>query len=162
MSAGPALLSPLRSVPAAVAATTVLVGCMVLLGWALDVVYLKSVLPGLRPMKVNAALAFLLAGIALWLWRTDAAGLRARRLARACGLGVALVGRLTAPEQEVLRLTTDGRTNRAIAQMLGYSVRTVKDHVCRRSSGSRKSRIAPRRQSRRCGSGSLRPEGAEA
>jgi len=36
-------------------------------------------------------------------------------------------GRLTALEQEVLRLITDGRTNRAIAQMLGYPVGTVKD-----------------------------------
>jgi len=103
LSASPALLSPQRSVPAVAAATTVLVGCMVLLGWALDVVYLKSVLPGLHTMKVNAALAFLLAGIALWLWRTETAGLRARRLARACGLGVVLIGALTLGEDALRR-----------------------------------------------------------
>lgn len=38
---------------------------------------------------------------------------------------------LTAPERDVLRLITDGRTNREIAVALRYSVGTVKDYVQR-------------------------------
>jgi DNA-binding NarL/FixJ family response regulator len=42
------------------------------------------------------------------------------------GRVTALAGPLTALEQHILRLITDGRTNRTIAQMLGYPVGTVK------------------------------------
>ena len=45
------------------------------------------------------------------------------------GWATTLAGRLTAPEHEVLRLITDGRTDRAIPQMLGYPVGTAKNHV---------------------------------
>ena len=45
----------------------VLVGGVVLIGWALDVAALKSVLPGWVSMKPNAAVAFILAGIAVLL-----------------------------------------------------------------------------------------------
>ena len=38
---------------------------------------------------------------------------------------------LTAPEREVLRLITEGQTNREIAQRLQYSLGTVKDYVQR-------------------------------
>ena len=38
---------------------------------------------------------------------------------------------LTAPEREVLRLITEGQTNRQIAQRLRYSLGTVKDYVQR-------------------------------
>lgn len=39
--------------------------------------------------------------------------------------------RLTPPEQHILRLITEGRTNRQIAQHLRYGVGTVKDYVQR-------------------------------
>lgn len=45
------------------------------------------------------------------------------------GRATTLAGRPTAPEHEVLRLITDGRTHRAIPQMLGYRVGTAKNHV---------------------------------
>jgi len=38
---------------------------------------------------------------------------------------------LTVPEREVLRLITEGHTNRLIAQRFGYSLGTVKDYVQR-------------------------------
>ena len=43
----------------------VLVGVAVLAGWALDIGALKSVLPGWVAMKPNAAVAFILIGIAM-------------------------------------------------------------------------------------------------
>ena len=48
-------------------AAAVIVGGMVLIGWALDIAALKSILPGWFPMKANAAVGFILIGIALWL-----------------------------------------------------------------------------------------------
>ncbi len=42
-----------------------------------------------------------------------------------------LVGPLTSRETEVLRWVGDGKTNREIAQLLGVSVNTVRNHVAR-------------------------------
>ena len=47
------------------AATALVVGCLVLCGWYLEIPLLTSVLPGLVTMKANTALAFMLAGISL-------------------------------------------------------------------------------------------------
>jgi PAS domain S-box-containing protein len=49
------------------AAISVLVGVIVLIGWALDIPVLKSVLPIWVTMKANTAACFVLAGVALWL-----------------------------------------------------------------------------------------------
>ncbi len=49
-----------------VALTCMLAGSLVLLGWAFDLVWLKSVIPGAETMKVNTALCFVLLGGALW------------------------------------------------------------------------------------------------
>ncbi|MEO8732103.1 MAG: hypothetical protein ABI410_22360, partial [Rhodoferax sp.] len=47
---------------AAAAWFCLLVGCVVLLGWLLQVPALTSIVPGLETMKVNAALCFVFAG----------------------------------------------------------------------------------------------------
>ncbi|MBV8593185.1 MAG: diguanylate cyclase [Caulobacteraceae bacterium] len=58
------------------AVAVVAVGVVVLAGWVLDLHALKSVLPGLATMKVNAACAFIFAGTSLWLSKTSAANSR--------------------------------------------------------------------------------------
>lgn len=52
-------LSPMAGVLSA------LIGCLVLSGWALGIDRLKSIAPGFDTMKPDAALAFVLAGMAL-------------------------------------------------------------------------------------------------
>ncbi len=75
-----------------------LVGFLVLVGWAFDFATLKSVFPGMVTMKVNTALAFILAGGSLWLRQTKRTDQRAYRLAQGCAGAVVLIGALTLSE----------------------------------------------------------------
>lgn len=47
---------------------SVLIAILVLIGWGMDAVYLKSILPGYASMKVNTALCFMLSGLVLFLF----------------------------------------------------------------------------------------------
>jgi two-component system, cell cycle sensor histidine kinase and response regulator CckA len=76
------------------AAVTVALGCVVLLGWALGVDALVSVLPDRNNMKANTALALLLAGGALASAIPERRP-RSRPLAVTCGLAAAGLGLLT-------------------------------------------------------------------
>ncbi len=75
-----------------------LLGGVVTAAWALDIRWLKSVLPGLATMKANTALGFLLAGGALRLTRQDRASRRALWLGGCAALAVALLGLATLGE----------------------------------------------------------------
>jgi PAS domain S-box-containing protein len=79
----------------AAAAAAVIVGVMVLIGWAFDIAVLKSVLPGWVAMKANTAACFILIGIALWLTARPQRSIFFSRFARLCGLLVGLIGLLT-------------------------------------------------------------------
>lgn len=76
----------------------IVIGALVLLGWILDIVILKSVFPGLVTMKANTALAFVLLGISLWLLQLEQVEQRARRIAHACATIAALIGLVTLVE----------------------------------------------------------------
>ncbi len=71
------------------------VGVLTLLGWFFDVGGLLQASPNRVMMDTNAALAFVLSGIALWGIGNGRAGRVARNVALTCALGVALIGALT-------------------------------------------------------------------
>ena len=73
------------------------IGLLVMLGWALDIAALKSVLPGWVAMKPNAAVAFTLTGIALLVFsiHNDKHSILLSRLSRFCALSAGLIGLLS-------------------------------------------------------------------
>ncbi len=84
-------------------ALAVLVGTVVLTGWALDLAALKSILPGWVSMKPNTALAFILIGIAVLLSRPRSTlppqpSTAFSRAGRLCGLLAGLIGLLSLAE----------------------------------------------------------------
>lgn len=81
--------------PQMAAAVSVAAGALVLLGWLFDLNALKSGLPGLTAMKANTALAFILAGVALWA-QVSRPGLRI--VSQVCSSVVLLLGLLTLGE----------------------------------------------------------------
>ena len=88
----------LRNLSRGAAAAAIIVGVLVLVGWALDVALLKSVAPGLATMKPNTALTFVLAGVLLWTLQSKRAGRRTQVAALACSTVVAAMGLLTLSE----------------------------------------------------------------
>ena len=75
----------------------ILAGCLVLLGWKLDLEILKSVIPGAATTKANTAICFLLAGISL-SFQTSRRTRLATQLANGCAIAVSTIGLLTLSE----------------------------------------------------------------
>jgi hypothetical protein len=74
-------------------AAVILIGGLVLVGWAFDVAVLKSLIPGLTAMNPGGtALAFLLAGVSLWTQAAAGATPRRRAVGIAGAAGVLLIG----------------------------------------------------------------------
>jgi PAS domain S-box-containing protein len=76
------------------------IGCLALIGWKFEITIFKSVIPGLAPIKANAGLAFIFAGVSLYL-RTRVQGRKLSitnyqlPIAKICAAIVALIGLLT-------------------------------------------------------------------
>jgi PAS domain S-box-containing protein len=97
-SVNPRLLAYYRLASQVASGFVVAVGLLVLLGWLFDIAALRSILPGLATMKANTALAFVLAGVSLWLAHTRRENQRIYLIARACAILTALIGLLTLSE----------------------------------------------------------------
>lgn len=76
----------------AASAVAVLVGCLVLAGWLLDIEILKRIFPGLVAVNPATALAFILAGASLLLLQIQDKPLRLLRVAQVLAFVVAMVG----------------------------------------------------------------------
>ncbi len=96
------LIFACKSLSRAAAVIVIVVGFLVLVGWILDIAPLKSVIAGWATMKVNTAVGFVVAGVALWLAQTEPTDQsrkpQRRAIAQCCGGIVALLGVLTLGE----------------------------------------------------------------
>ncbi len=72
----------------------VLVSFLVLIGWSLDISFLKSVIPRAATMKANTAVGFILAGISLGLQTRQRQSALTTRLAQGCAIAVCTIGLL--------------------------------------------------------------------
>ncbi len=86
------LIASLRAASRVSAVTVFLVGGLVLLGWALGIGALTTVLPGQVTLKANAAVGLVLAGISLWLVQSESRSRIAHRAAQLCAVAVILLG----------------------------------------------------------------------
>jgi diguanylate cyclase (GGDEF)-like protein/PAS domain S-box-containing protein len=77
---------------------TILVGSLVLAGWGFNIAILKSIFFGMTFIKANTALAFLAAGINVWLLQTKYARPGLFYVRRACTILIILIGALTLSE----------------------------------------------------------------
>ena len=89
----PSTLTGSRFFARASGAAVILIGGLVLMGWLFDIDTLKSIIPGMVAMNPGGtAVAFLLAGVSLWIQsapasrRLRAVAMVVRRLASSCGL----------------------------------------------------------------------------
>src|SRR5215211_1662268 len=94
----PRLLSLYRQVSRVASGIVLAVGFLVLASWLFDISALTSILPGLATMKANTALAFVLAGLSLWLDSIRHENPWVGFVARGCATLTALIGLFTLSE----------------------------------------------------------------
>ena len=85
-----------RVIAGAAAIFAMCVGAIVLVGWTLDLDVLKSLHPALASMKPNSAIAFIMAGFALWVRRHEHAAIGV--IGRVSAVAVLLIGAATLVE----------------------------------------------------------------
>jgi PAS domain S-box-containing protein len=91
----PGSAASLVVVPGVAAAVAMGGGALALFGWKLGVTELIRVQPGLTAMRPNAAAAFMLAGLALWLLRNPQENRLGRWIGLSCAAVVAALGGAT-------------------------------------------------------------------
>ena len=98
MDANASAAGPLRRLARALGLAVAVTGAAVLLGWALRVELLKSLVPGFVPMMANTAAALVAAGLAVALLAREPPPRSARRAARALAACVVALAAATLAE----------------------------------------------------------------
>src|SRR5688572_10448936 len=88
------LIAAFRFIPQAASLLGLFVACLVLVGWTLDLIALRSILPSQPQMVPNTALTFVLASVALWMTWRGRNSQRTSAVAVVCALSVILIGLL--------------------------------------------------------------------
>ncbi|MFZ0546314.1 MAG: PAS domain S-box protein [Candidatus Promineifilaceae bacterium] len=81
--------------------TVIVVSCLVLLGWILNIPPLQYILPSLPKMTFNTAVTFVLAGLSLWFYSTSSkstASHSRQRIAQLLAVLVTVIGLITLTE----------------------------------------------------------------
>ncbi|MCL5960742.1 MAG: ATP-binding protein [Chloroflexi bacterium] len=94
-ASNPRLAPVLKSVAPVAGVGASLIGLLVLVGWTLDIEILKTFHYSVVVMFPNAAIAFVLAGVSLWLLQSERTNEWKRGIGRVCALLVILIGLLT-------------------------------------------------------------------
>jgi len=89
------LLASLKLFTKATSVWTILIGCLVLLGWIANIETFKRIFHGFPEMTVTAALSFTLAGLSLLLLDMEQGGRWTIRIARVCAFIIVLIGLIT-------------------------------------------------------------------
>jgi Bacteriophytochrome (light-regulated signal transduction histidine kinase) len=88
----------LKTVSEVLSFVLIIVGAIILIGWALDIPLLKSPGPDFPTIKSNVALCFILIGTSLWLQQTKRVNTRNRCIAQILAVLVLVIGLLTLME----------------------------------------------------------------
>lgn len=86
------LITSAPAFPRTAGVFVMIVGCLVLAGWLLDLGILKSLVPGLVAMNPATAFTFIAAGLSLWQLEAAQRNRRAQRMGTALACIVTLVG----------------------------------------------------------------------
>lgn len=98
ITANPRIIWWLHTLSRATSGLAILVGLLALLGWMLDIDFLKSILAGQDATPPNTAIAISLIGLALWQLQTEQPRGTRLRVAQVCAVGAAMIGLLTLSE----------------------------------------------------------------
>jgi PAS domain S-box-containing protein len=108
----------------------VIIGVLVLIGWAFNISILKSPGSGFSTIKTNVGLAFIFIGFSLWLQQTHRINQNNKRIAQILALATALIGLLTLMEyllginigiDQILFKEAAGALNTSSPNRMGFS-----------------------------------------
>jgi PAS domain S-box-containing protein len=85
-------LSPTQFIPRSISIFVLILGCLIFLGWTLDVQILKSLIPGFPTTKPLTAFGFILSGISLYLLNQSDNAFIYKKLAQGLAIIISLMG----------------------------------------------------------------------